>query len=179
MRRKLYISLMLSLFLAWAVYGQSATASLTGVVHDASGAVVPNATVHATNVGTNADFQAVTNEQGQYSIRTMPVGMYRVMVEANGFKRFERSDVRLQVDEVGRIDATLEVGDLLALQTCVLVSLARQSNLLVLGLEDQVFLLSARVSQNSAGFVLRSADLLRGQDRPCNESNTDTDDDGN
>src|SRR5689334_8628288 len=110
MKRKLYISLLLTLCMALAAFGQSATASLTGVVHDASGAVVPNATVHAVNVGTNADFQAATNEQGQYTIRTMPVGMYRVMVEAAGFKRFERSDVRLQVDEVGRVDATLEVG---------------------------------------------------------------------
>lgn len=93
-----------------AVFGQSSTASLTGIVRDASGGVVPNATVRATNTGTNAEFQATSNADGQYSIRALPVGMYKLTVEAAGFKRHETSGIRLQVDDVARVDATLDIG---------------------------------------------------------------------
>ena len=103
-------SLLLLLVAAYAAFGQNVTASLTGVVRDATGAVVPNATVKAVNTGTNADFQGVTNAEGQYTIRTMPVGLYTVTIEAPGFKKHETSGIRLQVDEVARVDATLGVG---------------------------------------------------------------------
>ena len=73
-------------------------------------AVVPNATIKAVNTGTNAEFQGVTNAEGQYTIRTMPVGLYTVTIEAPGFKKHETSGIRLQVDEVARVDATLGVG---------------------------------------------------------------------
>jgi outer membrane receptor protein involved in Fe transport len=110
MNRKLFASLFLLLSAAFAALGQNVTASLTGVVRDATGGVVPKATVRAVNVGTNAEFQATTNAEGQYTIRTMPVGVYNVTVEAPGFKRREISGIRLQVNDVARIDATLDVG---------------------------------------------------------------------
>ena len=78
MTRTFCLLLMLSLWSALVAFGQSATASLTGVVRDPTGAVVPNAAVRATNTGTNAEFQATTSPEGQYTIRTMPVGMYKV-----------------------------------------------------------------------------------------------------
>src|SRR4051812_16562476 len=102
--------LLLLLVAACAAFGQNVTASLTGVVRDASGGVVPNATVKAINTGTNAEFQSVTNAEGQYTIRTMPVGLYTVTIEAPGFKKHETSGIRLQVDEVARVDATLGLG---------------------------------------------------------------------
>src|SRR3954453_21213299 len=107
MTRKLHIVL-LFFCSTLAAFGQSASASLTGVVRDSTGAVVPNAAVRATNTGTSAEFQTTTNSEGQYTIRTMPVGVYRVAIEATGFKRQERTDVRLQIDEVVRVDATLD-----------------------------------------------------------------------
>jgi outer membrane receptor protein involved in Fe transport len=109
-RKHLFSLLLLFMCAALAAYSQNVTASLTGVVRDATGGSVPNATVRATNTGTNAEFQATTNAEGQYTIRTMPVGVYRVVIEAPGFKRHETSGIRLQVDEVARVDATLDVG---------------------------------------------------------------------
>src|SRR4051794_29701095 len=109
MLRKLQLLLVIALTASCAM-AQDVTASITGVVRDASGAVVPSATVRALNVGTNAEFTATTSAEGQYTIRTMPVGEYRLTVEATGFKRSETSGIRLQVDDVARLDPTLEVG---------------------------------------------------------------------
>lgn len=89
---------------------QNVTANISGVVHDPTGAVVPNATVRATNTGTSASFQGSTNSEGQYAIRTIPIGNYRLEVDAPGFKKYETTGIRLQVDETARVDVTLTVG---------------------------------------------------------------------
>ena len=104
---RLSIELLLFAGLAGA---QNVTATISGIVKDATGAVVPNAAVRATNIGTSASFQTTTNAEGQYAIRTIPVGEYRVEVEAAGFKKYESSGIRLQVDEIARVDPTLTVG---------------------------------------------------------------------
>ena len=109
MLRKLQLLLVIALTGSCAM-AQDVTASITGVVHDASGAVVPGATVRALNTGTNAEFTATTNTEGQYTIRTMPVGEYKLSVEATGFRRNETSGIRLQVNDVARVDPTLDVG---------------------------------------------------------------------
>src|SRR5947207_5857222 len=80
-------------------YAQNVTGSIGGVVRDPSGAVVPGATVRATNTGTSATFQAASNSEGQYAIRTIPIGEYKMEVEASGFKKFETTGIRLLVDE--------------------------------------------------------------------------------
>ncbi|MCC7155240.1 MAG: carboxypeptidase regulatory-like domain-containing protein, partial [Bryobacterales bacterium] len=89
---------------------QNVTASISGVVTDATGAVVPNIPVVATNEGTGAHFQAATDGNGQYSIRAIPIGSYTLTAEARGFKRFETKGIRVQVNEVARVDISLTVG---------------------------------------------------------------------
>jgi outer membrane receptor protein involved in Fe transport len=111
MKNRIVVSLLLALcaFLV-VVHAQNVTGTISGVVRDPTGAVVPNATVRATNTGTRASFQATTNAEGQYAIRTVPIGEYRVEVEAPGFKKYETTAIRLQVDEIARVDVTLAVG---------------------------------------------------------------------
>ena len=86
------------------------TGSVVGVVRDPTGAVVPGAYVRATNTGTSANFQATSNSEGQYAIRTIPIGEYKIEVEASGFKKYETTGIRLQVDEIARVDIPLTVG---------------------------------------------------------------------
>ncbi len=102
--------LLSGLICALPAYPQNVTGSLAGVVRDPSGASVPNAAVVAINDGTSASYQAVSNEEGQYAIRTIPVGTYRLQVEAPGFKKYEAKGIRLQVDEIARVDVSLIVG---------------------------------------------------------------------
>src|SRR5260370_494289 len=92
------------------VFGQETTGSVAGLVSDATGAVVPGAQVTVVNVGTNATYKTATNQAGNFTLRTIPVGNYKLMVEASGFKRYEVTNVVTQVNEVSRVDVTMAVG---------------------------------------------------------------------
>ena len=102
----------LYLALAAAAWGQATTANILGLVKDGSGALVPGATVTATNTDTNFAKSAASDESGHYVIQYLPVGAYRVEVSAQGFKRFVQSGVVLEIDRNARIDAVLELGSL-------------------------------------------------------------------
>lgn len=91
--------------------GQASSSSILGTVTDATGAVVPNATVTATQVDTNFTRSVQSNESGQYLIPLLPLGNYQVEVTASGFKRFVRTGIVLDLSRNARIDPVLEVGD--------------------------------------------------------------------
>ncbi|MCW5980288.1 MAG: TonB-dependent receptor [Bryobacteraceae bacterium] len=93
---------------AWA---QQDRATLTGVVTDPTGAVIPDVKVTVTNTDTNAVYESATNETGQYRVPNLPVGSYRITFEMQGFKSTVREGVMLNVAQVARIDAQLQVGD--------------------------------------------------------------------
>ncbi|PWU02086.1 MAG: hypothetical protein C5B51_21600 [Terriglobia bacterium] len=92
------------------VWAQLGTATMYGNVTDSSGAVVVGATVSATNNDTGFLRQTITNPQGQYSLPGLNPGSYSVRVEFAGFRRAERSNITLQVDQNARIDVSLEIG---------------------------------------------------------------------
>ena len=103
MKKTFCISICMALFaIATISHAQNVTGSIVGVVRDPTGAVVPGATVRATNTGTSATFQASSNSEGQYAIRTLPIGEYKVEVEASGFKKFETTGIRVLLDEAAR-----------------------------------------------------------------------------
>jgi hypothetical protein len=87
------------------------TGSIDGVVRDSSGAVAVKVDVAVTNTGTNAVFHSTTDDTGAYFLRELPVGVYRLDVEAKGFKKFVANDLHVQVNEAVRVDITLQVGD--------------------------------------------------------------------
>jgi hypothetical protein len=91
-------------------YAQSTT--LTGVVTDTAGGVVPGANVSVVNNATKVALEAVSNTSGQFSFPALPVGTYTVTVSLEGFKTFVANDVRLLGGQVGNVNATLEVGSL-------------------------------------------------------------------
>lgn len=85
-------------------------ASLTGTVSDPSGAVVPNATVTAVSLATGATSHQQTGSAGEFTILALPVGSYRVTVEARTFKRWENPAVQLTVGSQVRVEPRLELG---------------------------------------------------------------------
>ena len=89
---------------------QQTTGSIVGTVKDESGAVVPAATVKATNVETGFSRSAPTNGYGEYRIDYLPVGGYTVALEAAGFRRFVQTNIALNVDQTQTVDITLSVG---------------------------------------------------------------------
>jgi hypothetical protein len=87
------------------------TATILGTVTDASGSLVPNATVTITNTGTNTSRVVQTNNAGSYVAPDLPIGPYSVSAEASGFKRYERTGIKLDTNDTVRVDAVLEVGN--------------------------------------------------------------------
>jgi hypothetical protein len=85
-------------------------ATIVGSVHDATGAVVPNAAVTATDLGTNTKSTTHTDNTGNYVLTPLKIGNYAVSVESQGFKTQTRSGITLQIQDRLRIDFTLEVG---------------------------------------------------------------------
>jgi hypothetical protein len=92
--------------------GQSITGSISGLVTDSSGAVIPGAQVTVVNLGTNVRSNATTDTSGNYTVPLLPRGDYRVEVTAGGFRRFVREGIVLQVQQSARVDVQLTVGEL-------------------------------------------------------------------
>jgi hypothetical protein len=91
---------------------QAAYGTLLGNVRDESGAAVPGATITITEVRTNIGRTAVSNETGYYTFTNLPPGVYTVEGELQGFKKFVREGVEVQVNTTVRVDVSLSVGAL-------------------------------------------------------------------
>src|SRR5437773_9841743 len=100
-----------SLFLAVAVtFGQSDRGTVTGTVSDATGAVIPGASVVATNTETATRYETVSTETGNYTLSQLPAAVYQLSVELPCFKRYVRQGITVLVAQTLRIDVALEVG---------------------------------------------------------------------
>ena len=89
-----------------------ATGSLSGIVTDESGAVLPGVTIDVTNVATNQSRTAVSGADGYYSVPLLPPGTYNVTGTLNGFKTFLREGVTVAVESTARVDFRMAVGGL-------------------------------------------------------------------
>jgi Carboxypeptidase regulatory-like domain len=92
---------------SWAGAG----GSVSGTVRDESNAVVPGASVNATDVETGVQHQAATNGQGFYSFPNLPIGHYSIAIQKTGFKPYQRTGVTLDADSALTVDAVLNVGE--------------------------------------------------------------------
>lgn len=98
------------LFSAPFAIAQLNTGSITGTVTDSSGALIPNVKVTVRNTATNVSRETSTSGAGVYTVSDLIVGPYEVTFEAPSFKKLVRSGITLDVTEVIRVDAKLEVG---------------------------------------------------------------------
>ncbi|MDE0102841.1 MAG: carboxypeptidase regulatory-like domain-containing protein [Bryobacterales bacterium] len=100
----------LALFAIGVALAQQSTGTISGVVTDQQGAVIPGAQVSVLHTSTNTEFSTSSNESGLYVAPGMAVGEYEVTVEADGFRRSVRSGITLQVGQNAAVDVTLEIG---------------------------------------------------------------------
>ena len=96
--------------LTGALLGQSDRGSIRGTVTDPNGAVVPNAKVTITNVETNETRETTTNDEGSYNVPELKAAVYRLQVEAAGFKSATIDSVQVGVQIIRNGDVTLEIG---------------------------------------------------------------------
>ena len=103
-------AVLLSALFTPCISGQGASASITGTLKDSSGAVVPNSSVVARSVESGRQYSTLTNGAGIYTLAAIPPGHYTLTLERPGFKRLVTSPVELEVNQIARIDLTLELG---------------------------------------------------------------------
>ena len=102
----------LSLALAGTAFAQGAatTSTISGVVVDSAGGVVPGAEVTAKHVATGVTQSATSNAEGAYLFPGLPIGTYTVTITLQGFKTFVANDVVLTAGSTAAVRAVLEVG---------------------------------------------------------------------
>ena len=90
--------------------GQQITGNLRGTITDPSGAVVAHATVTAMQSETGLRRAASSGRDGAFVITELPVGHYRLQVEAKGFQRYLQEGISLNVNETATVPVRLKVG---------------------------------------------------------------------
>jgi hypothetical protein len=93
------------------VRAQEISASIHGTVVDQSGGTISGAKVTAINTDTGLQRVATSNSVGTYLLLELPVGHYRLEVEANGFKKYVQEGISLDVNEAATVPVHLAIGN--------------------------------------------------------------------
>ena len=91
------------------VQAQSGAGSIQGTVSDSTGAVIPDATIHVVNAGTNVATDTKSNNVGFYQVPALFTGTYTITVTAPGMATY-KANVELQVAQNAVINAKLSAG---------------------------------------------------------------------
>lgn len=103
----LLLTLLLSTILG---FGQTSRGTVSGVVKDPNGAVVPGAEVTLTNTETTVSRSSVTNDEGFYRFDAVDLGTYSVRISAPSFSTTVKSGVTVAANQTAAVDADLQVG---------------------------------------------------------------------
>src|SRR6202163_1865119 len=106
-RKALLVAILCSVFSLCPLLYSQANGSLSGTVTDKTGSVVAGATVKITSQGTGVTREVKTDGSGHYTAPFLPVSIYTIRVESQGFQTTEQKDIRLQVDEQREVDFTV------------------------------------------------------------------------
>ncbi|HWD98703.1 MAG TPA: carboxypeptidase regulatory-like domain-containing protein, partial [Bryobacteraceae bacterium] len=109
MTRKLPVAGIAILVLCFGLRGQGLS-TLNGTVTDPSGAVVPGATVSATELDTSLARTTATNTDGLFVISGLRPTRYALRVEGRGFRQFTQTGILLEADDTVTVNVKLEVG---------------------------------------------------------------------
>jgi hypothetical protein len=101
--------MLMIMWLSAPLPAQTGAGAIQGTVHDASGALVPKATVKAVHLATSVAQETVTNEAGFYTFPQAPIGRYRINVQASGMSPWE-AEVAVLTGQTAVVDASLAVG---------------------------------------------------------------------
>lgn len=107
--KALAVALILSL--SASMQAQSTNATLSGIVHDPTGAVIPNATVVATEISTGRQHRVTSSDTGNYSLTDLPIGDYRIAVTVTGFKTEDIPIVTLHTAQAASLNFALQMGE--------------------------------------------------------------------
>ena len=112
-RRLVHIAVAVCLMGGWhaAPAGAQQEASIVGIVADQSGAVLPGVSVTARSPALQVpSVAAVTNERGEYRLTPLPIGLYSVTYELQGFQTLRREEIRLTTGFVATVNVSMSLG---------------------------------------------------------------------
>src|SRR5579862_8417386 len=89
---------------------QNTNGRVIGIITDPQGAAIPGAKVTVTNIGTNVNWNTVTDDKGNYQVLDVPIGQYSVTVENRGFSKSRTEPQELTINQALRIDIHMKVG---------------------------------------------------------------------
>jgi Carboxypeptidase regulatory-like domain/TonB dependent receptor len=110
MRRLLASVVVLGILVA-AGYGQTFRGAINGTVSDPSGAMVSGATVKATDVATGVTLTTTTTSDGQFAFQDLPLGTYKIVVNAAGFSTLTTENVSVTAGQAYTLPVKLKVGE--------------------------------------------------------------------
>ncbi len=105
-----FLALCLAALFTSLAWGQVTSGSLTGVVSDPSGAVIPGAKVTVTDMHKGYDFPATTDAAGRYLVTNLPPSAYKLSISAPGFKDFIQANIMLDVGSRISVDVHMQLG---------------------------------------------------------------------
>src|ERR1035437_9093916 len=108
--RMLVFTFSVSILAVAVCSAQSNLASISGVISDPQGAVIPQARVTATDVETGVQTPGTTNSTGFYHLQNLPIGVYNISVEHAGFRKYLREGITLTTGQRLGLDVGLELG---------------------------------------------------------------------
>ncbi len=103
--------ILVSLLFPAVLPAQTSAGAIVGVVRDSSNAVIPEAKVVVTNMGTNVRFTFVTDATGNYFVPSLIPGRYKVEAEKSGFKKVAVTEAMVAVSQTLRVDLVMPVGE--------------------------------------------------------------------
>ncbi len=98
------------LALTFSAFAQVQNGQFTGTVTDQTGAAIANAKVTVSNPATDLKVSATTNSSGNFTVKELPPGVYKISVEASGFKSYSDNGVTANAGTIAHVDVKLQIG---------------------------------------------------------------------
>src|SRR5439155_402856 len=112
MRRHLFGAALVLLLSCASAVAQQTTGNITGRILDPQGAAVPGATVTAKNAATGFSRTDASDAEGVYRLTGLPVGVYELIAELQGFTTVNKKDIEVNVSQTQAVDFSLKVASL-------------------------------------------------------------------
>ena len=96
-------------FLATTGFAQAPVGTISGLVTDPSGAVLPNAVITIKNKATGTERKVTSSDEGTYSVPALPAGLYEVSTQSKGFST-QQQEVTITVGSIVTIESKMQVG---------------------------------------------------------------------
>ena len=102
--------LVLTCALTFSLYSQGVNGKIEGVLRDPQGAMIPGATVSVIHLDTGATKTIHSDKSGNFSLIQLPIGKYRLIVEAKNFAKYVREPLTLNINDTLRLVMDLKLG---------------------------------------------------------------------